>query len=469
MRPNKWYKIVENVEITDIAAEGMSIARIDNMVIFLPYVIPGDIVDVQVIRKRKNFLEGRVVKVVKKSENRAEPFCSHFGICGGCKWQNLPYEKQLFYKQKQVVDQLERIGKIQINNLLPILASKKTTHYRNKLEFTFSNKRWLFEGESELPNPTDYWGAGFHIPGRFDKVIDLKECFLQAEPSNSIRIAVSDFCKQNQIPFFDLRNQEGFIRNLIIRNTTYGQVMLLFCFYYENIEWQEKIMSYISERFPEITSLYFAINSKSNDSLDGIEPILYKGEKYLIEKLGDLKFKISPKSFFQTNSKQAEVLYENVKQFAALSGNEIVYDLYSGTGTIGLFLANQAKKIIGIEYVEDAVKDAKENALLNNITNSTFYAGDTKDILNTSFIKENGIPDVVILDPPRNGIHKDIITLLLSIKPKCIVYVSCNPATQARDLELFNEKYLVDKCQPIDMFPHTHHVENIVKLMVRES
>lgn len=468
MRPNKWYKIVENVEITDIAAEGMSIARIDNMVIFLPYVIPGDIVDIQVIRKRKNFLEGRVVKIVKKSENRAEPFCSHFGICGGCKWQNLPYEKQLFYKQKQVVDQLERIGKIQINNLLPILASEKTTHYRNKLEFTFSNKRWLFEGESELPNPTDYWGAGFHIPGRFDKVIDLKECFLQAEPSNSIRIAVSDFCKQNQIPFFDLRNQEGFIRNLIIRNTTDGQVMLLFCFYYENIEWQEKIMQYVSERFPEITSLYFVINPKSNDSLDGIEPKLYKGKEYLLEKLGDLRFKISPKSFFQTNSKQAEVLYENVKLFAALSGNEIVYDLYSGTGTIGLFLANQAKKIIGIEYVEDAVKDAKENALLNNITNATFYAGDTKDILNSEFIQNNGIPDVVILDPPRNGIHKDIVTLLLSIKPKCIVYVSCNPATQARDLELFNEKYLVDKCQPIDMFPHTHHVENIVKLMVRE-
>ena len=466
MRPNKWYKIVENVEITDIAAEGKSIARIDNMVIFLPYVVPGDIVDVQVIRKRKNFLEGRVVKIVKKSENRTEPFCTHFGICGGCKWQNLPYEKQLYYKQKQVADQLERIGKIQLTNLFPILPSERTIHYRNKLEFTFSNKRWLFEGESELPNETDYWGAGFHIPGRFDKVIDLKECFLQAEPSNSIRIAVSDFCKLNHIPFFDLKKQEGFIRNLIVRNTTDGQIMLLFCFYHENLGWQEKILSHVSDLFPEITSIYFAINPKNNDSLDGIEPILYKGKEYLIETLGDLKFKISPKSFFQTNSKQAEVLYEKVKQFAELSGNEIVYDLYSGTGTIGLFLANNAKKVVGIEYVEDAVNDAKENALLNNINNATFYSGDTKDTLNTDFINKNGIPNIVILDPPRSGIHKEIVTLLLTIKPKRIVYVSCNPATQARDLELFNEIYLVDKCQPIDMFPHTHHVENIVKLTV---
>jgi 23S rRNA (uracil1939-C5)-methyltransferase len=466
MGRNNWYKIVENVEILDIAAEGKAIARIENMVIFLPYVVPGDIVDVQIIRKRKNFLEGRVIKIVKLSEQRVEPFCSHFGICGGCKWQNLPYDKQLFYKEKQVKDQLERIGKIKIENVYPIIPSEKTTFYRNKLEFTFSNKRWLFDGESELPNETDYWGSGFHIPTRFDKVIDLKECFLQPEPSNSIRLAVSNYCKQNHFPFFDLKKQEGYIRNLIVRNTLDGQVMLIICFYYDNTEWQEKILSFVSENYPDINSLYYVVNSKHNDSLDGISPVLYKGKEYLTEQLGDLKFIISPKSFFQTNSRQTKVLYEKVLEFAELKGTENVYDLYSGTGTIGLFLAKHAKQVTGIECVEDAVNDARHNALLNGITNSKFYTGDTKDIFNTEFINKNGIPDIVILDPPRSGIHKDIIELLLSIKPTCIIYVSCNPATQARDIELLNNAYRVNKCQPVDMFPHTHHVENIVKLTV---
>lgn len=466
MGRNNWYKVVENVEILDVAAEGMSIARIENMVIFLPYVVPGDIVDVQIIRKRRNFLEGRVIKIVKFSEKRAAPFCNHFGICGGCKWQNLPYEKQLYFKQKQVIDQFERIGKIKIERISPIIPSENTTYYRNKLEFTFSNKRWLFDGESELPNESDYWGVGFHIPGRFDKVIDLKECFLQPEPSNRIRIAIGGFCKINQIPFFDLKKQEGYMRNLIIRNTLDGQVMVIICFFYENSDWQDKILMFVSEQFPEITSLYYAINSKHNDSLDGIDPILYKGKEFLKEQLGKLNFKISPKSFFQTNSRQTKVLYEKVLEFADLKGNEIVYDLFSGTGTIGLFLAKFARQVIGIEYVADAVKDARENAIINGITNAVFYTGDTKEIFTSAFIKNNGTPDVLILDPPRSGIHKDVIELLQNIKPHSIIYISCNPATQARDIDLLSSFYLVDKCQPVDMFPHTHHVENIVKLTV---
>ena len=467
MGKNNWYKIVENVEILDIAAEGKAIARIDNMVMFLPYVVPGDIVDVQIIRKRKSFLEGRVIKIVKYSEQRTESFCKHFGICGGCKWQNLPYEKQLFYKEKQVKDQFERIGKIDVENFYPILPSEKTRNYRNKLEFTFSNKRWLYDGESELSNPTDYWGAGFHIPGRFDKVIDLEECFLQDEPSNQIRIAVSRYCKENEIPFYDLRKQEGYVRNLIIRNTTTNQLMVILVFYSDNKEWQEKVMVFVKESFPQITSLYYAINPKQNDSLDGISPVLYNGEAYLTEKLGNLIFKISPKSFFQTNSLQAKVLYDKVVEFADLTGNEIVYDLYSGTGTIGLYLASRAKKVAGIEFVEDAVTDARANALLNGITNTSFYAGDTKNILNEDFINSTGKPDVIVLDPPRSGIHQDIIDFIKKLKVKKIVYVSCNPATQARDLQLLAEFYIVNKCQPVDMFPHTHHVENIVKLSVR--
>ena len=467
MGKNNWYKIVENVEILDIAAEGKAIARIENMVIFLPFVVPGDIVDVQVIRKRKNFLEGKVIRIVKYSDKRTDAFCKHFGICGGCKWQNLPYEKQLFYKEKQVKDQLQRIGKIDIEKFHPILPSEKTKQYRNKLEFTFSNLRWLYEGESDLPNETDYWGAGFHIPGRFDKVIDLDECYLQNEPSNSIRKAVSDFCKEKKIPFFDLRKQEGFIRNLIIRNTTTEQLMVILVLLYEQPDWQKELLTYISEQFPQITSLYYAINPKRNDSLDGISPILYKGEDSIVERLGELNFKISPKSFFQTNTLQAKSLYDKVVEYAELKGNEIVYDIYSGPGTIGIYLAQYAKHVSGIEFVEDAVNDAKKNAALNNITNISFFAGDSKDILNDEFVLKTGKPDVIILDPPRSGIHPELITFLLKLKIKRMVYVSCNPATQARDLQLLSEFYIVNNCQPVDMFPHTHHVENIVKLSLR--
>jgi 23S rRNA (uracil1939-C5)-methyltransferase len=459
--------ILENVEIIDVAAEGKAIARVENKVLFVPFVVPGDIVDVLVTRKNKNYLEGKVVKMVKLSELRAEPFCSHFGVCGGCKWQNLPYEKQLYFKNKQVIDQLQRIGKIDLGEIFPIISSEKTTNYRNKLEFTFSNKRWLYDGEEELPKPTDYWGAGFHIPGRFDKVLQVDKCYLQEEPSNAIRKEVYEICVKNEIPFFDLKLHTGYVRNLIIRNTLDGQVMIILCLFSENNVWQEIILSHIIEKFPNLTSIYIAINPKHNDSLDGITPVLYKGESHLIENLNGLKFKISPKSFFQTNSTQAGVLYNKVKEFAELTGNEVVYDLYSGTGTIGLYLAKNAKKIAGIEFIEDAVINARENALLNDITNAVFYAGDTKEVLNDEFIALNGKPDVIVIDPPRNGISKEVIETILKTKPKKIVYVSCNPATQARDVELLNIDYKVVKIQPIDMFPHTQHVENIALLVIR--
>ncbi|MBI5539401.1 MAG: 23S rRNA (uracil(1939)-C(5))-methyltransferase RlmD [Bacteroidia bacterium] len=460
-------QIIENVEIIDVAAEGKAIARIENKVLFVPFVVPGDIVDVLIIKKNKNYLEGKVVKMVKLSELRVDPFCSHFGVCGGCKWQNLPYDKQLFFKNKQVIDQLQRIGKIEIGEILPIISSKKTTNYRNKLEFTFSNKRWLYDGEEELPKPTDYWGAGFHIPGRYDKVLQVDKCYLQEEPSNLIRKEIYSFCVENDIPFFDLRLHTGYVRNLIIRNTLDGQIMIILCLFAENEVWQKMLLSHITDKFPEITSLYIAINPKHNDSLDGITPVLYKGDSYMIESLNGLKFKISPKSFFQTNSTQAGILYNKVLEYAGLTGNEIVYDLYSGTGTIGLYLAKNAKKVVGVEFVEDAVLDARENAMLNGITNSTFYSGDTKEILNEEFILQNGIPDVIVIDPPRNGISKEVVETILKTKPNKIVYVSCNPATQARDLELMNNDYKVVKIQPIDMFPHTHHVENIALLVIR--
>ena len=466
-KKHKTRQIIENIEIIDVAAEGKAIAHVNNKVLFVPFVVPGDIVDVIVIKKNKNYFEGKVVKIVKPSELRIDPFCSHFGLCGGCKWQNLPYEKQLFYKQKQVTDQFERIGKIKIEKVLPIISSQNITNYRNKLEFTFSNKRWLFDGESELPNPIDYWGAGFHIPGRFDKVFQVEKCYLQAEPSNEIRKDVYEFCIQNQIPFFDLKLHTGYIRNLIIRNTIDGQVMVIICLFNENSQWQEKLLSHISEKFPNLKSIYYAINPKLNDSLDGITPVLYKGESYLVEKLNGLKFKISPKSFFQTNSIQAGVLYNKVLEFAGLTGTETVYDLYSGTGTIGLFLAKNAKKVAGIEFIKDAVLDACKNAELNGIKNAIFFAGDIKNILNDAFILQNGKPDVVIIDPPRSGIYKDVIKTILKIKPQKIVYVSCNPATQARDIELLNNDYKVAKIQPIDMFPHTHHIENIALLLSR--
>ncbi len=464
-KKNKPRQIIENVEIIDIAAEGKSIARVNNKVLFVSFAVPGDIVDVVVTKKNKSYFEGKVLKFKKKSDLRIEPFCSHFGVCGGCKWQNIPYEKQIFYKEKQVLEQLQRIGKIEIEKSLPIIASQKTINYRNKLEFTFSNKRWLFNGEEELPNPTDYWGAGFHIPGRFDKVLQIEKCYLQQEPSNQIRKEIYSFCIKNEIPFFDLKLHTGYVRNLIIRNTLDGQVMVIVCFFYENNIWQEKILSHILENVPEITSLYFAINPKHNDSLDGITPILYKGTAYLTENLNGLKFKISPKSFFQTNSAQAAVLYNKVLEFAQLTGNEIVYDLYSGTGTIGLYLSKYSKKVIGIEFVEDAVFDARENALLNDITNVAFFAGDTKEVLNNDFVLKNGKPDVIVIDPPRNGISKEVVETILKIKPKKIVYVSCNPATQARDIQLMSEFYNVPFIQPIDMFPHTHHVENIALLV----
>jgi len=456
--------ILENLEITDIAAEGKAIARYNNKVVFIPFAVPGDIVNVVVIKKNKNFIEAKVVEYVKHSDIKIEPFCKHFGVCGGCKWQNLPYSEQLKYKQNQVVSQLERIGKVTVNNILPIIGSQNQTYYRNKLEFTFTNKRWLYSNEENLPNETDYWACGYHIPNRYDKVFNVEECFLQSEISDKIRNDITDYCKKENIPFYDLKAHVGFLRNVIIRKNLAGEYMLIVSFAENKFDVINKILNYVCNKYQNIVSLYYAINSKLNDSLDGIEPILFEGEKVLIEKINELKFYISPKSFFQTNTIQTQVLYSKILEFCELTGNEVVYDLYSGTGTIGLFVSKYAKKVIGIEYVNDAVNDANENSKLNNINNAFFYSGDMKDLLNEEFIENNNMPDVIILDPPRNGIHKDVIETILKLKVKCIVYVSCNPATQARDINLMSEFYSVEKIQPVDMFPHTHHVENICLL-----
>jgi 23S rRNA (uracil1939-C5)-methyltransferase len=458
--------LLEKVMITDIGAEGNALARVDNLVVFVPMLIPGDVVDIKVLRKRKKYVEGRVIKIHEYSSDRIVPMCSHFGICGGCKWQHLPYGLQLRYKQQQVKDSLQRIGKVPITEIRPIIGSKEQFMYRNKLEFTFSNKRWLTQEEinSEvLCNDRD--ALGFHIPGLFDKVLDINYCYLQNELSNSIRNSVKEYAIENKLDFFDLREQNGFLRNLIVRNTLDGQVMVIVVFFYDDKDKRTKLLDHISSSFPEITSLMYVVNSKRNDSLNDQEPILYKGINHLIEKMGDLKFRIGPKSFYQTNTKQAYELYRITKEFSGLSGNETVYDLYTGTGTIANFVADSAKKVVGIEYVEEAVNDAIINSEINGIKNATFYAGDMKDIFNESFIIENGKPDVIITDPPRAGMHVDVINLILKAEPQRIVYVSCNPATQSRDLLLMSDYYTVTAVQPVDMFPHTHHVENIVLLI----
>lgn len=450
-----------------MAAEGKAIAHCDNKVIFIPFAVPGDIMDVQLFKQKKKYSEGKCINIKRNSDFRTLPFCRHFGLCGGCKWQILSYEKQLYYKENQIKEQLLRIGKINEGSFLPIIPSEVTTYYRNKLEFTFSNRRWLYDNETELNNETAYWGAGFHVPGRFDKVLEIKECFLQKEPSNSIRNAVSEFCKLYRIPFFDLKKQTGFIRNLIVRNNSEGQFMLIFSFAHENSEWRDNLVNLINDKFPEVVSVYCVTNNKCNDSLEGLAPELFYGKLFLEQKLGGLVFNISPKSFFQTNIHQALNLYNKVLEFAELKGDELVYDLYCGTGTISLFLAKQSRFVLGMEYLEEAVTDAWKNAVINQISNVEFIAGDIKNTLNHEVINSHGKPDIIVLDPPRNGIHKDVITKLIDIKPYKIIYVSCNPATQARDISILSELYTVDKIQPFDMFPHTHHVENIVKLIVR--
>ena len=457
--------IFENITITDIAAEGKAIAKIDDIVVFVPFVVPGDIVDLQVTRKKSHFMEARAIAFHSFSENRVEAVCEHFGICGGCKWQILPYSEQIRYKQKQVLDNLTRIGKIELPEILPIIGSKKTEFYRNKLEFTFSNKRWRTYEEIAEGKEFDTMDAvGFHIPGQFDKVLDIEKCWLQDDISNKIRNEVRHYALENNLTFFNLRSQEGFLRTMIVRTSSTGELMIIMVFFHEDTNVQNALLQHIADRFPEITSLLYIINSKANDTITDQEVLVFKGNECIYEKMEELKFKIGPKSFYQTNSEQAYELYKVTRDFAQLTGEELVYDLYTGTGTIANFIAHQAKMVIGIEYVPEAIADAQVNSKLNNIENTLFFAGDMKNILNNSFIREHGNPDVIITDPPRAGMHEDVINAMLFANPKRIVYVSCNPATQARDLNLLDSNYKVTAVQPVDMFPHTHHVENVVLL-----
>lgn len=460
--------LLEKITITDVAAEGKAIARVDGLAVFVPYAVPGDVADIQLTKKKNNYAEGRVVRFESFSEQRTEVFCEHFGVCGGCKWQMLPYEEQLKYKQKQVADHLTRIGKIELSEISPILGAPQTTFYRNKLEFTFSNKRWLTRSEiNSGEEPASMNGLGFHIPGMFDKVLDIDKCWLQDDISNRIRNATRSFCLQNGYEFFDLRDQNGLMRTLLIRTSSIGESMVVVVFYKEDTEKREKLLNYLAGTFPEITSLLYVINEKANDTITDQEVLVWKGRDHIVEEMEGLRFKIGAKSFYQTNSGQAYHLYHVARDFARLSGKELVYDLYTGTGTIANFVARKAKQVIGIEYVPEAIEDARENSRLNGIENTLFFAGDMRKILTEGFIREHGRPDVIITDPPRAGMHDDVIGTILFAEPQRLVYVSCNPATQARDLNLLDVKYGVTRIQPVDMFPHTHHVENVVLLEKR--
>lgn len=460
--------LLENIEIQKIAAEGKSIAYVDEKVLFVPNTVPGDIVDVQVTRKRKSFLEGFVVRTRKESILRTQPFCPHFGICGGCKWQNLPYEKQTEFKQQEIIDNLKRIGKVELQNIHPIIGSAHTQYYRNKLEFTFSDKRFLTREEiGQATDITRTPAAGFHVPGLFDKVVDIETCYLQGSPSNEIRNFIKQYAIERDLTFYNIREQHGFLRTLVIRTASTGEVMVILAFGEEDQTERKNLLDALINEFPQITSLMYVINEKQNDSLTDQEIICYKGRDHIFEEMEGLKFKIGPKSFYQTNSEQAYNLYSKTRELAGLNGSETVYDLYTGTGTIANFIARQAQKVIGIEYVPEAIEDAKVNSELNGIANTLFYAGDMKDVLNSDFIARHGRPDVIITDPPRAGMHPDVVQTILNAAPERIVYVSCNSATQARDLQLMDTAYKVMAVQPVDMFPHTHHVENIVLLHKR--
>jgi len=470
MGRRKEFPLLEKVRITDIGAEGNALARVDNLVVFVPMLVPGDIVDIRVIRKRKKYLEGRVVRFHEYSPDRIKPLCRHFGVCGGCKWQHLPYDLQLKFKEKQVVDNLKRIGKVILPETDPIIGSPSEFRYRNKLEYTFSDKRWLTREEINSDDDFEKEDAlGFHIPGLFDKVLDIRECHLQPEPSNAIREAVRRYAHKKCLPFFNLRQQSGFLRNLIIRNTGAGKVMVIVIFFLDEKERREGLLDFLALEFPQISSLFYIINAKKNDSLADQEPVLYKGDDHLEEEMDGLKFRIGPKSFYQTNTEQAKVLYRIALNFAGLTGKEIVYDLYTGTGTIANYVASVSRKVIGIEYIEEAVRDAEFNSEMNNISNTRFFAGDIRKILNRQFMDENGHPDVIITDPPRAGMHEDVVKTILEASPDRLVYISCNPSTQARDMFFLSEKYNPERVQPVDMFPHTHHVENVVLLRKRSQ
>lgn len=470
-RKKKELPLLEKITIIDVAAEGKALAKVNDLVVFVPYVVPGDVVDLQVKRKKNHYAEAVAVKFHEYSPVRAVPFCQHYGICGGCKWQCLPYTEQIKYKQKQVMDNLTRIGKIELPEISPIIGSEKTEFYRNKLEFTFSNKRWLTEEEVKEDVKYDQMNAvGFHIPGAFDKVLAIEKCWLQDDISNQIRNAIRDYAYEHNYSFFNLRSQEGMLRNLMIRTSSTGELMVLLqCKIVEESEMDlmKQLLAFVAERFPQITSLLYVVNNKCNDTINDLEVMVFKGNDHIFEEMEGLRFKIGAKSFYQTNSGQAYNLYKVARNFAGLTGKELVYDLYTGTGTIANFVSRQAKKVIGIEYVPEAIEDAKVNSAINGIDNTLFYAGDMKDILTQEFINQHGRPDVIITDPPRAGMHNDVINTILFAEPQRIVYVSCNPATQARDLSLLDAKYKVMAVQPVDMFPHTHHVENVVLLEKR--
>lgn len=458
-------KILENIEITDIAAEGKCIAKHEGKVIFVEHVAPGDVLDVKIIGHDKKFLVAIPEKFHVYSKQRITPHCSHFGTCGGCKWQHIAYSEQLKFKQKQVQDALERIAKVPFSVLLPIIGSENTTFYRNKLDYTFSNKRWL--AKSDIDNPqTTTKALGFHIPGSFDKILDIEKCYHQAAPSNDIRNGLKNYTIQKDYSYFDIKQQNGLLRNLIIRTSSTGEIMVIMQFYYFDSEAIEDIMNYLKNNY-NITSLLYVINSKGNETFHDLELITYAGKSFIMEEMEDLKFKIGPKSFYQTNSQQAYQLYKITRQFAAIKNTDLVYDLYTGTGTIANFVAHQAKKVIGIEFVPMAIEDAKENSKINNITNTAFFAGDMTKILTPNFMQQNGKPDVIITDPPRAGMAPDVVQMLLQIEASKIVYVSCNPGTQARDLAILDAKYKIENVQPVDMFPQTHHVENVVSLVLK--
>ncbi|MBP5479197.1 MAG: 23S rRNA (uracil(1939)-C(5))-methyltransferase RlmD [Bacteroidaceae bacterium] len=471
MRKKKNLPILENVTITAVAAEGKALARVDDKVVFVPYVVPGDVVDLQVKKKKNSYMEAVAVNIHEYSPLRDTPFCQHYGVCGGCKWQCLKYEEQLKAKQQQVYDNLSRIGKVELPEFMPILGSKKTREYRNKLEYGFSDKRWLTEDEVKQNVKYDVMDAvGFHITGAFDKILDIEKCHLMDDLQNKIRNDIRDYALKNGLVFYDLRENKGLLRSMMLRNSNTGEFMLLMQFRIETPEEKEQamaLMQHLADTFPEITSLLYVDNHKCNDTFGDQEVHCFKGTDFIYETMEDLKFKVGPKSFYQTNTDQAYELYSVARNFAGLTGEELVYDLYTGTGTIANFVAKKAKKVIGIEYVPEAIEDAKVNSQINGIDNTLFYAGDMKDILNKDFIEEHGRPDVIITDPPRAGMHQDVIDTILFASPKRIVYVSCNPATQARDLQLLDADYKVMAVQPVDMFPHTQHVENVVLLEKR--
>ena len=460
--------VLHNVVIENYAAEGKSLARVEGKVIFVENTIPGDEVDVLLQKNKKDWGEGIALHYHTYSDLRIEPFCQHFGVCGGCQWQMLPYAQQLQYKQQQVTDNLKRIGKVALPEIMPIMGAEQTTRYRNKMEYTFSNRRFLLPEELNNPDVTpDENVAGFHARGFFDKVVPIYECHLQEEPTNFIRLAIWEYAKQHGLTHYDIRNHTGYLRNLLIRIATTGEIMVNVVVGYEDKKLRVPLLEFIQDKFPAITTLLYTINAKRNDSLYDLAPLPFSGKGYIIEKLEDFKFKISPKSFFQTNTKQGEKLYQVTRDFAELNGTQTVYDLYCGTGSIGIFVSKLANKIVGVEVVENAIADAKENAILNNLVNASFFAGDVIDIVDNAFFENHGRPDVIITDPPRAGMHEKLVRKLLDIAAPTIVYVSCNPATQARDLALLNEKYAVIKIQPVDMFPHTLHIENVVQLKLR--